>query len=62
VQQLEKIIEPDHKFAKVAACVWAWESPARPSMDRLLEKYEQQHLTSGLPLLGAPVPEAYDRH
>lgn len=44
VQQLEKIIALDHKFAKVAACVWAWESPARSSIDQLLEKYEQRHL------------------
>lgn len=44
VQQLEKVIELDHRFATVAACVWAWGSSARPSIDRLLEKYEQRHL------------------
>jgi hypothetical protein len=44
VAALEALVDSDPRLAAVAACIWAWDSPYRSRIDRLLEKHEQRRL------------------
>lgn len=44
VERLEDLIADQPQLIVVVACIWAYESPYRRSIDQLLERYEQPRL------------------